>query len=122
MVSIRGATTIKDNSVSEILENTKVLLIELIRLNNLERDKIISIFFSCTGDVTAAYPAQAARELGLNNTSLMCLQEMYVDGSLELCIRVCVFYNDNIEQAIIKNVYLKEAASLRPDWTIPKKL
>ncbi|MFZ5354186.1 MAG: chorismate mutase [Bacillota bacterium] len=115
MVSIRGATTIQNDSIEEIMNSTRHLLEEIIKQNSLKLNKVISIFFTCTNDITAAYPAPAARLLGLTNASLMCMQEMYVEGSIGMCIRVCVFYNEDIEQAVVKNIYLNGAVILRPD-------
>ncbi len=118
MVSIRGATTIEKNEEAEILSGTTELLKELIKHNNLDISKIIAIFFTCTEDITSAYPAKAARMLGLNNASLMCLQEMFVENSLNKCIRACVFYDDNIKQSVVKHIYINGATALRPDWSI----
>lgn len=115
MVSIRGATTIKKDIYEEILFSTRILLESIIKKNELDIKQITAIFFSCTKDITAAYPAIAARELGIVNASLMCLQEMNVKDSLEYCIRICVFYDGKLDQASIKHIYLNEAASLRKD-------
>ncbi len=115
MVSIRGATTIKEDSYEEILLNTRILLESIIKKNELDKKYITAIFFSCTKDITAAYPAKAARELGITQASLMCFQEMNVKDSLENCIRLCVFYDYKMDQASIKHIYLNEAMSLRVD-------
>lgn len=115
MISIRGATTINRNTQEEILFNTRQLLEQIMKENKLEIKNITAIFFSCTKDITAAYPAKAARELGVTHASLMCLQEMHVEGSLEKCIRLCIFYNEQQEQASVKHIYLNKAISLRPD-------
>ncbi|MGB7604403.1 MAG: chorismate mutase [Lutisporaceae bacterium] len=115
MVSIRGATTIKKDVYEEILFNTRILLENIIKKNELNIKYITAIFFSCTKDITAAYPAIAARELGITNASLMCFQEMNVKDSLENCIRLCVYYDDKLDQASIKHIYLNEAMSLRMD-------
>lgn len=115
MVSIRGATTINSDNQEEIISNTRLLLEQVININKLENKHITAIFFSCTKDITAAYPARAARELGITHAALMCLQEMFVEGSLEKCIRVCLFYDQELEQASVKHVYLNKAVILRPD-------
>jgi len=115
IVSIRGAITVLDNSIFSILDGARELLIDIEKINNLDKSKVISIIFTCTLDLDKAYPAKAARELGYTNASLMCLNEMYVEGSLEKCIRVMVFCDLNIEQKDVKHVYLKGAKILRPD-------
>lgn len=115
MVSIRGATTIDRDTAENILSGTTELLHEIINTNELDIDNIIAIFFTCTKDITSAYPAKAARDIGITHASLMCMQEMHVEKSLNKCIRVCILYNENIEADKIKHIYLKFAASLRPD-------
>lgn len=115
IVTIRGAITVPENSVSSILEGTRELLIEIEKENNIDRDKVISIIFSCTNDLDKVYPAKAARELGYINAGLMCFNEMYVKGSLDKCIRLMVLYNSIINQKEVKHIYLRDAKTLRPD-------
>lgn len=113
--SIRGAITIKYNESEEIIKNTKFLLEEIIIKNNIDFDEIISVLFSATKDITAAYPAVAARELGITNAGLMCFQEMDVEDSLKMCIRVLVNIDTYKSQKEMKHIYLKDAKILRPD-------
>jgi monofunctional chorismate mutase len=115
MLSIRGATTINKNTAEEVLSVTRQLLEQVIKANDLDISLITAIFFTCTKDITSAYPARAARDLGITRASLMCFQEMHVDGSLEKCIRLCVFYDKDSKQESAKHVYLNKAAALRPD-------
>ncbi len=116
IVSIRGAITVAKNSKEDILEATRELLMAIIEANQIERQNIIQIHFSATKDLDAAYPAVAARAIGLTGTSLMCFQEMYVVGSLEQCIRASVLVNqEGLERIGVKHQYLKGAAVLRPD-------
>lgn len=96
------------------MEDTTILINEIIKANELEEENIISIFFSATGDLDAAYPAEAVRNMGMNSIPMMCLQEMEVKGSLRHCIRVAIFTNVT-EGKEVKHVYLKEAKKLRPD-------
>lgn len=114
-VAIRGATTVEDNTADNILEATRDLLRVIEKNNNIDRDKVISIIFTCTSDLDKAYPAKAARQLGYLNAALMCFNEMYVVGSLRKCIRVMVLYNSDMEQKDVKHIYLKDAKALRPD-------
>lgn len=115
MVSIRGAITVNEDSVSDIIESTKVLLMSIIEENHLAVENIISIYFTATQDITKAYPAVAAREVGLTECSLLCGQEMYVEGSLKKCIRVMMHVESDNCQKNAKHVYLREAKKLRPD-------
>ena len=113
--SIRGAITVDSNTREDILLNTRTLLKEIINSNNIELDSITSILFTATRDLDAAYPAVAARELGIVNASLMCAQEMYVRDSLGMCIRVQVEVETGRTQRDMNFVYLKDAVKLRPD-------
>jgi monofunctional chorismate mutase len=115
IVSIRGAITVSQNSVSTILDSTKELLIEVEKSNNINKDKVISIIFSCTSDLDKAYPAKAARELGYIHAGLMCFNEMLVEGSINMCIRVMVICDLNVEQKDVEHIYLRDAVVLRPD-------
>lgn len=115
MVTIRGAITIKENSKDAILDGTKELLKEIIDNNDIQIEDILSITFTATKDLTKVYPAVAARELGIVAASLICMQEMYVEGSLEQCIRVMFLVDLDRCQNEIHHIYLKGAKILRPD-------
>ena len=115
IISIRGAITVSENSVYDILDGTRELLIEIEKVNKIDKDRVISIIFTCTSDLDKAYPAKAARELGYTNVGLMCFNEMHVEGSLNRCIRLMVFCDLNIGQKDVKHIYLRDAKILRPD-------
>lgn len=112
---IRGAVTVEENSSECIWENTKLMLNEIINANNINIEDIVSIFFTCTRDLDTAYPAVAAREIGIVDAALMCVQELYVKGSLKMCIRAAVNIETNKRQKDMQHVYLKGAKKLRPD-------
>ncbi|NLL69560.1 MAG: chorismate mutase [Epulopiscium sp.] len=113
--AIRGAITVEENAPDAIIKNTSYLLQEIIKRNQLQLSNIISIYFTATEDLDTAYPAVAARQLGITQAALMCFQEMKVVDSLQKCIRVVVQVSTNSTQAMMNHVYLKEAAKLRPD-------
>jgi len=117
MKVIRGATTVSKNSPENILDSVTELINEIINKNNLNREKIIAIFFSSTKDLTAEYPAKAARIMGFNDIALMCFQEMYVVNSLANCIRLSLFYDDVLSNKI-NHIYIRDAVCLRPDLLI----
>jgi len=112
---IRGAITIEKNTEEDILKNTTILLQEIMARNNLKIEDIISIIFTATDDIDAAYPAVAARKLNIIHAGLMCFQEMKVQNSLKMCIRVMVQIKTEKTQDQMKHVYLKKATVLRPD-------
>lgn len=113
--AVRGATTVENNSAADILEATAELLMKAVEVNGINPEDIISIIFSVTGDLDAAFPAAAARELGWTGIALMCTNEIPVPGSLEKCIRVLIHINTDKKNEEIKHVYLREARILRPD-------
>lgn len=115
MIFIRGAITVKENTKEEILNQTEKLLCEVIKKNGLKISDILSILFTATKDLDMAYPAVAARKIGVTEAALMCFQEMYVVGSLEKCIRCTVICENEKVQTQAQHVYLEKAEILRPD-------
>ena len=115
MFSIRGAITVEKDNESDIISSTEELLKKIIKINAIHSEDIVSIIFSCTTDLQSAYPAKAARQLGILNAGLLCLQEMQVNGSMNKCIRVLMHINGELSQKNAKHVFLREAVKLRPD-------
>lgn len=113
--AIRGAITIDNNTKQEIYEATEELLNEIIKSNEIQQNDIISIIFTVTKDITAAFPAYAARKMGFTNIPLMCSHEMDVPGSLKKCIRILLHFNTEKSLDEVTHVYLKGAKILRPD-------
>lgn len=115
---VRGATTVAQDEREEILRATRELLALIIHLNGIRTDDVASAIFTTTGDLNAAFPATAARQLGWLDVPLMCSHEIDVPGALGMCIRVLVHWNTDKPQQQIQHVYLKEAQALRPDKTV----
>lgn len=113
--AIRGATTVIENREEEILDAAEDLLKKMLENNGIKESDIISIIFSVTPDLNAAFPAAAARRMGLNKIALLCVNEIDVPGSLKKCIRILVHFNSNRDNRELKFVYLKDAQKLRPD-------
>ncbi len=111
---IRGATTVDHNEQAEILEATAELLLLMMSKNDLLVEDIASVIFTLTEDLDAAFPAQAARQIGWNEVALMCMREIPVPDSLGKCIRVMLHVNTTRSASEIQHVYLREAVSLRP--------
>lgn len=113
---IRGATSAKADTRDEILEATRELVGEILRVNRIvDFDEIVSILFTTTPDLTAAFPAEAAREMGMNLVPLLCASEIAVPGRLPCCVRVLIHLNTESPACEMVHVYLREAKSLRPD-------
>lgn len=115
IVGIRGATTTEFNTAESILSDTGELLREIIRMNDIKSEDIISMIFTVTHDLNAAFPSVVARELGFTDIPLLNSNEINVPGSLGKCIRILMHTYTNRTKENIKHIYLKEAKKLRPD-------
>ncbi|HOA54990.1 MAG TPA: chorismate mutase [Clostridiales bacterium] len=113
--AIRGATTVKNNTKEEILDATSELVQEIMERNGITRENIISIIFSVTSDLDAAFPATAARQMGFDRVAMLSTYEMDVPDSLRKCIRVLMHIQTDKKNDELAYVYLKEAKKLRPD-------
>ncbi|MFC5733633.1 chorismate mutase [Cytobacillus gottheilii] len=119
---IRGATTVDEDSEKLILEETEILLKEIIKENKLEAEQVASVLFSVTEDLTACFPAKAMRAIdGWKYVPVMCTREIPVPESLSLCVRVMMHVNTDRSQQEINHVYLRNAISLRPDLAETEK-
>jgi chorismate mutase len=112
---VRGATTVKVDSAEAIVAATTELLEELIRANGIQEDDVASVFFTTTPDLTAAFPAQAARTMGWTRVALIGSQEMAVPDGLKFAIRVLIHWNTEKTLDEIRHVYMHGAERLRPD-------
>ncbi len=113
---IRGAITVDDNSEEKIWQAARLLVTEILSLNELHAEDICAIIFSTTEDLTAAFPSSAIRQLSaLRLVPLFDTREPAVENSLPLCIRVLILANLDRPQQEIRHVYLNNAKNLRPD-------
>ncbi|MEZ6119208.1 MAG: chorismate mutase [Pirellulaceae bacterium] len=112
---VRGATTADENSRESVLGATRQLLALMIRQNDIDPNDVASAIFTTTMDLTAEFPALAARQLGWFDVPLLCTHEIDVPGSLRKCIRVLLHWNTDKAPQDIQHVYVKEAVRLRPD-------
>jgi tryptophan synthase alpha chain len=113
---IRGATTVETNTSEDILEATTDLLDAIIRLNDINSEDVVSAIFTTTPEITASFPAMAARELGWTDVPLLCAHEMAVPGALRGVVRILLHINSTRTSSEIRHVYLREAGALRPEW------
>jgi len=117
--AIRGATTASENTAEAIKQVVTELLDAIETHNQLDTDDIVSVIFTATRDLNAVFPASVARERPhWENIPLLDVQQMYVEGSLELCIRVLMYVNTLKSQDKIYHTYLGKARNLRPDWSL----
>lgn len=112
---VRGATTVADDDRDQILRATRQLLGLMIRRNGIDSKDVASAIFTVTKDLSAEFPALAARQLGWLEVPLLCSYELSVPNSLPRCIRILLHWNTSVSQIDVQHVYLHEAKSLRPD-------
>lgn len=113
--ALRGATTVPADDADSIVDATRELLEELLGRNGAGPDDLISIVFTATEDLGAAFPAVAARALGLDAVPLMCARELAVVGAPERCVRVLIHLYTSRTATELAHVYLHGARSLRGD-------
>jgi chorismate mutase len=113
---LRGAINCEENTPASILSATRELLQEIIRANSLmDFEEIVSAIFTTSPDLNAAFPAEAARELGMHQVPLLCGTEIAVPGGMPRCIRILLHVNTEKRQSDMVHVYLRDARRLRPD-------
>ncbi len=115
IVGIRGATTVTENTKPEIIKAAQEMVTEIMCRNSLTEDDFVSLLFTVTPDLDAAFPAEGIREMGICSTPLMCAVEIPVRGSLARCIRVLVHSYGVSSKRNVKHVYLRDAVRLRAD-------
>lgn len=113
--ALRGAITVEENTREEILHAVKEMLSETISRNEISEEDIISIIFTMTSDLNAAFAAAAVREWGITSVPLLDLVQPEVKGSLTKCIRMMMHINTEKTNKELHHVYLKGARILRPD-------
>ena len=50
----------------------------MLERNAITHDDLVSIIFTATDDITAEFPATAARALGLGDVPLLCARELAI--------------------------------------------
>jgi chorismate mutase len=113
--AVRGATTVEVNTKEAIIEVTTELLEEMLDRNDVAIEDLIYIIFTATGDITAEFPAAAARKIGLSHIPLLSARELSVEGALPLTIRALMLLYTERAREQLRHVYLKDARQLRMD-------
>ena len=113
--AIRGAIQVEANTAEAIAAGTKELLSEILKANDLPVADVISVLLTATPDLTAAFPAAAAREVGFEATPLLCAVEIDVAGALPRVIRAMATVETSRSAGEISHIYLAGAKALRRD-------
>lgn len=111
----RGAIVVREDTPEEISGATSKLLGAMLQRNGVPADELVSILFTVTADLRSAFPAEAARRMGLGIVPLMCAQEIPVAGSMPSVVRVLMHFHTEHPLPEIVHVYLDGAESLRDD-------
>lgn len=112
--AVRGAIQVAKDSATAIEMAGARLVTEILRINRIAENHIVSILFSMTEDLRAANPAAGLRRAGFSETPLFCTQEARIDGALPRVIRALLTY-EAPEGASPVPVYMDGAEGLRPD-------
>ena len=113
--AIRGATQVAANSPEAIAAGVKELLTEMLEANALTPSDVISVLFTASPDLNAAFPAAFAREVGFESVPLICAVEIDVPGALERTIRVMAHIETQKSAKDVSHIYLHGAKALRRD-------
>jgi chorismate mutase len=111
----RGAIVVAEDTPPCVLDATERLLRAMLDRNAVADDDLISVLFTATGDLVSAFPAEAARRLGLGAVPLMCAREIRVEGSMPRVVRVLMHFHSELASSDVQPVYLDGAESLRDD-------
>jgi chorismate mutase len=113
--AIRGAIQVDADDRDLILKGTSELVAEVLRRNDVNTDDLISIVFTATPDLTAEFPAYAARLMGFHDVPLLCTTEIAVPGAMPRVLRLLAHVESERPRSEIHHVYLGGAAALRRD-------
>ncbi len=116
--ALRGATTVDEDTPEQIAARIQELLVAIMERNGLIEDDIISILFTTTPDVTSAFPAAGARDIGFGAVPLLCAAEIAVADSTPRCLRVLLHITTMRSREELRHVYLHGAQGLRDDLPV----
>jgi chorismate mutase len=113
--AVRGAIQIDADDREAILAGASELVQAALERNNLTNDDLISIVFTATPDLTAEFPAYAARLMGMSDVPLLCATEIAVPGAMPRVLRILAHVETPLSRAELRHPYLRGAAALRRD-------
>ncbi len=112
--AVRGAVTVDEDRPEKVVEAAKEVTLAALEANGLVPERVVSVIFTATPDLSSEFPAVGARQAGLVQTALMCAQEIPVPGSQPRCIRMLLHAYMEADR-VVRHVYLRDAVNLRPD-------
>lgn len=117
---VRGATSVPKNDEQSVLEHTRLMIADAVKANAIRPEDMAAIMFATTPDLDAAFPARAARELGLVAVPLLDFISPDVKGSMPRVVRMLLLWNTDVDQSQVVHIYLGDARKLRPDLVASK--
>lgn len=118
---IRGAIQVERNEKECILEAAEMLMKKIAAANHIQKEDVVSVFFTATPDINAEFPAYILREMGWNHVPVLCAQEMNVPNAMGRVIRVLVHAYSSRRHEEIRHQYLGPTAQIRPDLSGEQK-
>jgi chorismate mutase len=113
--ALRGATQVQADDRDEILDAVAELMAALLKRNEIGTDDLISVIFTATPDLTAEFPAYAARRAGITDVPFLCAVEIDVAHAMPRVLRVLAHVETQVARGDLRHVYLRGAAALRTD-------
>ena len=111
----RGAIVVSEDTAASMHASTERLLACLLDRNGVVHDDLISILFTVTDDLRSAFPAEAARRMGMGDIPLLCAREIPVAGAMPSVVRVLMHFHSERGLDEVTHVYLDGAEKLRDD-------
>ena len=111
----RGAIVVAEDTATSMHASTGRLLASLLERNGVDHDDLISILFTVTDDLRSAFPAEAARQMGMGDVPLLCAREIPVAGAMPVVVRVLMHFHSERALVEVIHVYLDGAEKLRDD-------
>ncbi len=97
------------------MEAVGELIREMLAVNQVAPDDVISVILTSTPDLISCYPATAARLAGLDDVPLLSATEVAVPDAMPRVVRVMAHVESDIPRAKVEHVYLRGTESLRQD-------
>ena len=113
--AIRGATQLDVDEREHLFARTAELVQAVLTANQITKEQLISVLFTCTPDLRSDFPAAAAREMGMGDVPLICSVEMDVPGALPRVVRLMAHAHLEAPREQVQHVYLHGATVLRRD-------
>jgi len=113
--AVRGAIQADADDRDAIIAATAELVRAVLDRNALDPADLISVVFTATPDLTAEFPAYAARAIGITDVPFLCATEIDVPGSMPRVVRLLAHVETERPRDELRHVYLRGAAALRTD-------